>query len=212
MVIPLDLSPEEIARRAAGCSAVLLPGSKADIDPQKYGAERHPMTAPADVLRDGVDELLLQDGYNLQKPILGICYGLQALNVWRSGTLVQHIESKIVHSTRREIQFAHNAFVEPGSALATALGISSRSGLQVNSSHHQSAETAGDGLRVSAMCREDGVVEALEGTNPGHYVIGVQWHPERSFDYDAPSRRLFESFIQAAARWKQREPTVQRQG
>ena len=89
------------------CDAVLLPGSRADIDPQKYDAERNPKTNPSDSKRDTVDELLLQDAYNMHKPVLGICYGLQALNVYRSGTLVQHIESPINHSPGRGVPHAH---------------------------------------------------------------------------------------------------------
>ena len=87
VVIPLKSSPEEIARAVTSCAAVLLPGSKADVDPQKFNAQKHPQTAPADQLRDAADELLLQDAYNLRKPVFGICYGLQSLNVWRTGTL-----------------------------------------------------------------------------------------------------------------------------
>ena len=77
--------------------------------------------------------------------------------------------------------------------------------LEVNSSHHQAAaaQGVGDGLRVSATCPSDGVVEALEGTHPGHFVLAVQWHPERSYDADAPSRALFRAFVRAAAREQQ---------
>jgi len=113
IVISLAQSPEELAKRITGCAAVLLPGSRADVDPQKFSAERNPKTAPADPLRDAADELLLQDAYNLHKPIFGICYGLQSLNVWRTGSLVQHIESKINHSARG-IEFAHQVVIEPG--------------------------------------------------------------------------------------------------
>ena len=98
VVIPLQSSPEEIARIITSCAAILLPGSKADVDPQKFNAAAHPKTAPADPPRDAADELLLQDAYNLRKPVFGICYGLQSLNVWRTGSLVQHIESKVNHS------------------------------------------------------------------------------------------------------------------
>ena len=73
VVIPLDLSPDEIARKLANCDAVLLPGSRADIDPSKYGQARHPKTNETDGRRDMADELLLQDAYNVRKPILGIC-------------------------------------------------------------------------------------------------------------------------------------------
>jgi putative glutamine amidotransferase len=201
VVVQLGLPPEEIARRISGCSAVLLPGSKADIDPQKFNAELNPKTNAADSLRDAADELLLQDAYNLHKPILGICYGLQSLNVWRSGTLIQHIESKINHEARREAQFAHQVIIDQDSLLAKEIGGAAASGIPVNSSHHQAAEKIGDGLRVVGRCPDDGIIEAVEGTLPDHYVLAVQWHPERSFDQDRWSHKLFESFVHAAAEW-----------
>jgi putative glutamine amidotransferase len=205
VVIQLGLPPEELAKRITGCAAVLLPGSKADVDPQKFSAERDPQTAPADPLRDAADELLLQDAYNLHKPIFGICYGLQSLNVWRSGSLVQHIESKIAHSSKLGNGMVHRIVLEVDSLLAHEIAAAnevSAGSLAVNSSHHQAADVVGDGLRVTARCPEDGVIEAVEGTQPGHYVLAVQWHPEKSFDNDQPSRRLFKSFIEAAREWR----------
>jgi putative glutamine amidotransferase len=68
----------------------------------------------------------------------------------------------------------------------------------VNSSHHQSADAIGDDLRISARCPDDGIIEALEGTTPDHFVLAVQWHPERSVEEDAPSRAIFRALIQAA--------------
>lgn len=202
VVISLDSSPEEVARQVSGCDGVLLPGSKADIDPQKYGAEKHPATAPADNLRDAADELLLQDAYSQRKPILGICYGLQALNVWRSGTLVQHIETSVRHTGNRNDK-AHEALIVPGTTLS---GLTDSAGtIPVNSSHHQSAQDLGDGLIVAARSPEDGVIEAIEGTDPHHGVIGVQWHPERTFDRDVPSRKLFDWLVKAAAEWSAAE-------
>ncbi|HLJ87590.1 MAG TPA: gamma-glutamyl-gamma-aminobutyrate hydrolase family protein [Candidatus Angelobacter sp.] len=210
VVLSLKLSPEEIARQIANCAAVLLPGSKADVDPQKYGEQRHVKTADADPLRDTADELLLQDAFNMRKPIFGICYGLQSLNVWRSGTLVQHIESPIGHLRPLSGVFAHPVVVEPDSLLGREAGLSGpevnagenrqRPSLQVNSSHHQAAQVLGDGLRAVAHCPDDGVIEAIEGTRAGHFVLAVQWHPERTFSEDAPSRKLFESFVAAAGR------------
>jgi putative glutamine amidotransferase len=203
VVIPLGLSPEETAKRITGCSAVLLPGSKADVDPQKFGAERHPQTAAPDPLRDAADELLIQDAYNLRKPIFAICYGLQSLNVWRTGSLVQHITSSINHALGGGA-LAHQILVEGQTLLARELGCeaSSPGSIAVNSSHHQSADVVGDGLRVSARCAEDGTIEALEGTLPGHHVLAVQWHPERTFTSDRSSMRLFESFVGAARDWQ----------
>jgi len=79
--IPLDQPPRDVRKLIESCDAVLLPGSKADVDPAKYQVAADPKTAPADPRRDAVDELLLQDAYALRKPVLGICYGLQILNV-----------------------------------------------------------------------------------------------------------------------------------
>ena len=85
----------------------------------------------------------------------------------------------------------------PDSALAEILD--RKLALPVNSSHHQSADVVGDGLRIGARCREDGVIEALEGTSPDHFVLAVQWHPERSVDNDEASRAIFRALVEAAA-------------
>ena len=172
--IPLDRPPAEVMKLIERCDGVLLPGSKADVDPSKYNADPQPETAPADPKRDTVDELLLQDAYNMHKPVLGICYGLQILNVYRSGTLLQHIQSPVDHEAGRTVPLAHEVAVEPGSMLANIVAEKS---LPVNSSHHQSAEVVGDGLRVVARSQQDGVIEAIEGTSPDHFVLAVQWHP-----------------------------------
>ena len=205
VVIPLASSPEEIARAITSCSAVLLPGSKADVDPQKYNASKHPQTAAADHLRDAADELLLQDAYNLRKPVFGICYGLQSLNVWRSGTLVQHIQSPVNHSAGAKVEVAHNVRAAADSLFAGEIAKKAdEHGIPVNSSHHQSAEMVGDGLRVVARCPEDNVIEAIEGTQPDHSVLAVQWHPERSFERDAVSANLFLWLVREARQWSTR--------
>src|SRR6185437_6612181 len=210
--IPLDRPPAEIMKLIEQCDGVLLPGSKADVDPAKFGAERHPKTEAFDPKRDTVDELLLQDAYNMRKPIFGICYGLQILNVYQSGNLVQHIESRVNHEAGRKVPVAHNVSIDPDSRLAEILtdtGVEGRApapvkasdalAIPANSSHHQAAgEIIGDGLRVVARCPEDNVIEALEGTAPDHFVVAVQWHPERSFDDDPRSRALFRALVDAA--------------
>jgi putative glutamine amidotransferase len=202
--IPLDQPPADVMKLIERCDAVLLPGSKADVDPAKYDAPRDPQTAAADSGRDTVDELLLQDAYNMRKPILGICYGLQTLNVYRTGTLIQHIESPVKHDAGRKVPVAHIVEVEPGSKLAqiAASGTTDAGGpalaVQVNSSHHQAADIVGDGLRAVARSPRDGVIEAVEGTSPDHFVLAVQWHPERSVDEDEPSRAIFRALVEAA--------------
>jgi len=202
--IPLDRPPAEVMKLIERCDAVLLPGSKADVDPAKYDAPRDPQTAAADASRDTVDELLMQDAYNMRKPVLGICYGLQILNVYRSGTLIQHIESPVNHAPGRKVAVAHNVEVVPGSRLAAIVAptVETSDGrkfvVPVNSSHHQAADVVGDGLRAVARSPQDGVIEALEGTSPDHFVLAVQWHPERSVDEDEPSRAIFRALVDAA--------------
>ena len=211
VVIPLDATPEETANLLNRCQGVLLPGSKADVDPQKYGVStRHPKTSDPDVPRANADELLIQDAYNMRKPILGICYGLQSLNVWRTGTLVQDIASElkstIKHDAGRKVPHAHNVAVESGSRLAGIVGAGkgAEKTLAVNSSHHQVADVVGDGLRVAARCPDDGVIEALESTLPDQWVVAVQWHPERGYQDDAASRALFRALIDEAENRKDR--------
>jgi len=227
VVIELNWTNAQIARAATQCDGICLPGSPADVDPGKYGAaERRPETAPGDPARDNVDELLLQDAYNMKKPVLGICYGIQSLNVWRTGTLVQHIESKfgINHEAGRGVDRAHAITVDPkswilGRIAAPVVQLMSQGRDDVwnwkklatgkmqgwvNSSHHQSVEKAGDGLEIVARA-DDGVVEAIESTARDHFVLGLQWHPERGWENDEFSKAIFRSFVQAA--WQRhREP------
>jgi len=200
--IPLDQSPTEIMKLIERCDAVLLPGSKADVDPAKYKAQRSPQTAASDSGRDSIDWILLDDAYDARKPILGICYGLQSLNVYRSGTLIQHIESSVKHAAGRTVAVAHTVEVEPGSKLAEIVGLgkktSDRAEIPVNSSHHQAADAVGDGLRVVARSPQDGIIEGIEGTSADHFVLAVQWHPERSVDDDEASRAIFLALVDAA--------------
>ncbi|MFY9792473.1 MAG: gamma-glutamyl-gamma-aminobutyrate hydrolase family protein [Candidatus Sulfotelmatobacter sp.] len=203
--VPLDRPPAEIMKIIERCDGILLPGSKADVDPANFGASRSSHTAAADPPRDTVDNILLQDAYKMRKPILGICYGLQSLNVYRSGSLIQHIpdflsedmRTRVDHEAGKNVAVAHDVELAEGSKLASILSLDSLV-LPVNSSHHQSADAIGDGLRVSAHCIDDGIVEALEGTAPDHFVLAVQWHPERSVDQDEASRAIFRALIKAA--------------
>jgi putative glutamine amidotransferase len=214
------------------CDGVLLPGSNADVDPARFNAPRSPHTAAADPRRDEVDDLLLDDAYKLRKPVLGICYGLQSLNVFRGGSLIQHIpeflpeaaRAKVDHEAGRNVAIAHTVEIVTGSMLAQVLGGGGENAsaakadedrmpdaaalealrhpkpmvVPVNSSHHQSANAIGEGLRIVARCPADGIIEAMEGIDPDHLVLAVQWHPERSVDLDEPSREIFRALIEEA--------------
>jgi putative glutamine amidotransferase len=211
--VPLDATPAATARLIADCSGILLPGSGADVNPQKYGEEPVPECNPADAAREGVDELLLQDAHNMGKPILAVCFGTQMLNVWRGGTLVQDLlPMPVNHRAGRAVAVAHVAAVAPESLMGQVVSgeeAPEKDGflrLPVNSSHHQAIGVPGDGLRVSARSVEDGVIEAVEGGQasddaPGRFIVGVQWHPERTFEESAASRALFRRFVSEAAAW-----------
>jgi putative glutamine amidotransferase len=211
--IPLDLTPRETADLINTCQGVLLPGSGADVNPQKYGQEPIPECAAADPAREAVDELLLQDAHNLYKPLLCICFGTQSLNVWRGGTLLQDLSILPVnHRAGRSVAIAHNAAIAPGSLLGTMVDPAEapeQDGflrLPINSSHHQALGIAGDGLRVSARCPQDAVIEAVEGGQAtegatAHFVLGLQWHPERSYEISATSRAIFDRLVTEAKAW-----------
>jgi putative glutamine amidotransferase len=234
--IALGQPPDEVIKVMETCDGVLLPGSKADVDPARFNAPRSPHTAAADPGRDAVDDLLLADAFRHRKPVFGICYGLQSLNVYRTGSLVQHIpaflpeetRARVDHEAGKKVAVAHEVEVDRASKLAEILCGDSRPRLSraqlgglphsikgpvtatlarveklvlpVNSSHHQSADKIGDGLRIVARCTADGIIEALEGTESDHFVLAVQWHPERSVEEDAASRAIFRAFIEAARR------------
>ena len=210
--VRIELNQNVTATRnaARSCDAVLLPGSNADVDPAKFGQQRSERTAPADGLREQADFVLLEEAYTAKKPVLCICYGLQSLNVFCGGSLIQHIpdflppenRNKVNHEAGRKVAIAHSVQIADGSLLAGAIGIEKEMRAQggeivvpVNSSHHQSADAIGSGLRVTARCPDDGIIEAIEGTSANHFVLAVQWHPERSVDDDERSRGIFRALV-----------------
>jgi len=204
--IPLDQTAAEIKKLIAACDAVLLPGSNADVNPARFKQPPSPRSAAADARREQVDDLLLADAYAHRKPVLGICYGLQSLNVFRGGSLIQHIpdflpeatRTKVNHEAGKEVPVAHTVEIEPGSQLADVIAGGNGLIMPVNSSHHQSADAIGSGLRIVARCPDDRIIEGLEGTSPDHFVLAVQWHPERSVDDDNASRAIFDALVRAA--------------
>ena len=202
VVVPLDETQERVAKLLAGVHGVLLPGSRYDIDPQRYGEARAPECAEDDPARTAVDELLLQDAFNLRKPVLAICHGAQSLNVWRSGSLIQDLKTTVNHRPGREVVEAHPVKIEETSRLTGILQGAERTEVQVNSSHHQAIRTPGDNLRVAAVSPSDGVIEAVELDAPNHFVVGVQWHPERTYAQSGFSRAIFAAFVEAAAAWQ----------
>jgi putative glutamine amidotransferase len=204
VLVPLHERQDRVARLLLGVQGILLPGSGYDVDPQRYGEDPIPECGEADVARTAVDELLLQDAFNLHKPILAVCHGAQTLNVWRSGSLIQDLKTQVNHSPGRTVLDAHPVHISPGSRLGRLLPQGERLEERVNSSHHQAVRVPGDNLLVSAVSPDDGVIEAVELDSDTHFVVGVQWHPERTYTHSAFSRAIFSAFARAAATWEPR--------
>ena len=206
--LPLAASRAQQQAMADTCAGMLLPGSPADIDPGRYGQQLDPASSPADPTREAADILLLEEAALRGKPILGICFGLQSINVWRGGTLHQDLSILPVnHPAGPSIAIAHTAAIAPDSLLATLLSPDEAplSGehlrLPVNSSHHQAIAILGETLRITARCPQDAVIEAIEADpSSGLNLLAVQWHPERSTATSAASRALFTHLIQQASK------------
>src|SRR5579859_5338830 len=134
--IPLDQTAAEIKKLIAACDAVLLPGSNADVNPARFKQPPSPRSAAADARREQVDDLLLADAYAHRKPVLGICYGLQSLNVFRGGSLIQHIpdflpeatRTKVNHDAGKSVAIAHDVDIDPASHLAEVITSPANSG------------------------------------------------------------------------------------
>jgi len=202
VVVPLNEPQEKVARLLAGVEGVLLPGSRYDVDPERYGEARAPECGEADPERTAADELLLQDAFNLRKPILAICHGAQTLNVWRNGALIQDLKTAVNHRPGRDVVEAHPVRIARGTRLTKLLAQAGQAEVQVNSSHHQAIRAPGVNLRVAAVSPGDGVIEAVELDASDHFVVAVQWHPERTYTQSRFSRAIFSALVDAAQGWQ----------
>jgi len=164
-----------------------------DIAPEYFGEEPHPKLRTVNPARDRMDVLTARAVLAEGLPVLGICLGVQLLNVAAGGTLVQDVPSQVDGALEHSGGTRHPVRTEPGTRLAALLGREA----QVNSFHHQAVKRLGRGFRVAARS-PDGVVEALEREGEG-FVVGVQWHPEREGCDRAASEGLFDAFVRAAA-------------
>ncbi len=186
--------------------AVFLTGG-VDVDPGQYGEPRHERCDRADPARDWAEILLVRWALQDRKPILGVCRGIQVLNVACGGSLYQHLPDQLPDGIKHDWfptptnpsrdYLAHPVRVENGSRLRDLLG---QPELPVNSMHHQGIKRLAPGLVPSAFA-PDGLVEGVEGTG-GHYLVGVQWHPEELADRHLPHRRLFTDFLGAAGAYQ----------
>jgi putative glutamine amidotransferase len=180
----------------AKSDAVLLTGGP-DVDPVRYSAEPHPETKPAQAERDRFELELASKALQHDTPLLGICRGMQVLNVAAGGTLVQDIPTELRTTVSHDVKnpkdaLAHRVTVQPLTRLARLLGTTD---VAVNSRHHQAVRTTGNGLVVTAVA-PDGVVEAIERPD-SRFCVAVEWHPE-NFVASGEFLPLFRGLVDAA--------------
>lgn len=196
VLLPPQPGPADAAAGVLdGLDGLILTGGL-DVQPELYGAERHPLTDPARPDRDEWELALYRGAEERRMPVLAICRGLQLVNVAHGGTLHQHLPEAL-GTERFRIGggvFATNTVsVDPDTRLAELVGAGD---LEVHSYHHQGVDRLGAGLVATART-DDGLIQAFE-SDGGGYLVGVQWHPEEN----AEDRRLFAGLVDEAARYR----------
>jgi putative glutamine amidotransferase len=188
-----------VAEAVSTVDGILLPGSDTDVDPTYFGEEPHPNLKKVIPEKDETDRMVLAAAEEKQLPVLAICYGMQALNVARGGTLIQDIGSQVEGSIKHEQgqpleRPSHAVTIERAGVFARFRSINGNSP-RVNSHHHQAIGNIGRELRASAWAN-DGVIECIEDTRNDRFALGIQWHPELSWREDDFSREIFDVFVE----------------
>lgn len=196
----LDLYLSENLEEDLGLIDLLVLTGGGDINPAMYGhPEFSDVCKSIDDKRDAIETKMLAYAFDRKIPVLGICRGLQMINVFREGTLIPHVPAAVggeQHSEGEEGDRAHPAAIEPGSLLYRTVN---EDHATVNSSHHQGIGTLGKGLAAAATA-PDGIIEAIEWREPEQqsFMMAVQWHPERMAPENPLSRNLLERvFLEA---------------
>lgn len=186
--------PEQAVQDALTCDGLLLPGG-GDMDPKFYGQERIPACGEPNLLRDAAEPLLLRAFLAADKPVLGICRGIQVMNAVLGGDLYQDIKPFEHLPHNGHWAKVHTVTVRRGSLLSRILG---QDTVLVNSQHHQAVDRVAPGFTLAALS-EDGIVEAIEKPDAG-FCLGVQWHPEWLSDADPAMQGLFDAFVNACSK------------
>jgi putative glutamine amidotransferase len=205
-MIPLLDDDEDTLREIYNrLDGILIPGG-VDMDPATFGEERHPKLGALDPARDRVELQLTRWAIEDRKPILGLCRGIQVMNVALGGTLYQDLADQVPASIKHDYfpnagfdrdHLAHEVALTKGSRL---LAVMEKPTILVNSMHHQGIKTLASEL-VPAAIAPDGLVEAVE-RDADHFMVGVQWHPEMFEMTDPHTRHLFRAFIAAARKYQ----------
>jgi putative glutamine amidotransferase len=197
--IPLITDREYLSALCERLDGLVLSGSNSDLDPIYYGEEPHQKLGAVLPDRDETDLFLLEVAERRAMPVLGICFGMQSLNVARGGSLIQDLAAQMPEALKHEQgqiinRPSHHIRIEPRSLLAELAGSESA---RVNSSHHQAVNKVGRDLQVIARA-PDGVIEAIIDARSDRFALGVQWHPEVGWEKDKFSQAIFKKFIEAA--------------
>ena len=186
--------PEQAVQDALTCDGLLLPGG-GDMDPKFYGQERIPACGEPNLLRDAAEPLLLRAFLAADKPVLGICRGVQVMNAVLGGDLYQDIKPFEHLPHNDHWAKVHTVTVRRGTLLSRILG---QDTVLVNSQHHQAVDRVAPGFTLAALS-EDGIVEAIEKPD-ARFCLGVQWHPEWLSDADPAMQGLFDAFVNACSK------------
>ena len=186
--------PEQAVQDALTCDGLLLPGG-GDMDPKFYGQVRIPACGEPNLLRDAAEPLLLRAFLAADKPVLGICRGIQVMNAVLGGDLYQDIKPFEHLPHNGHWAKVHTVTVRRGTLLSRILG---QDTVLVNSQHHQAVDRVAPGFTLAALS-EDGIVEAIEKPDAG-FCLGVQWHPEWLSDADPAMQSLFDAFVNACSK------------
>lgn len=186
--------PEQAVQDALTCDGLLLPGG-GDMDPKFYGQERIPACGEPNLLRDAAEPLLLRAFLAADKPVLGICRGIQVMNAVLGGDLYQDIKPFEHLPHNDHWAKVHTVTVRRGTLLSRIL---EQDTVLVNSQHHQAVDQVAPGFTLAALS-EDGIVEAIEKPD-ARFCLGVQWHPEWLSDADPATQGLFDAFVNACSK------------
>jgi putative glutamine amidotransferase len=194
--IPLIPDPGYVREVVKGLDGVLLPGSDSDVDPAYFGEDPHPKLKKVVPEKDSTEMLVLSEAEKQKLPVFAICYGMQALNVSRGGSLIQDIDSQVVNSVKHEQgapldRNSHRVRIADSGILSALAGSEE---VKVNSHHHQAIRSVGSNLVATAWAG-DGVIECIEDSRVDHFALGVQWHPELSWRSDELSASMFKRFV-----------------
>jgi putative glutamine amidotransferase len=199
LMLPPDPQTSEDPSETLELIDGLILAGGADIDPSSYGEEAHAETIGTVAERDAFEISLVRGAIELDLPVLGICRGMQLINVACGGTLLQHLPDRFGHEEHRRVPGSfdgadHEVELVEDTLALQAVGEARHS---TKSHHHQGVDRLGEGLRVSATSSMDGLAEAIELPDR-HFVLGVQWHPEA--DLSSPP---VDALVAAASRYAQ---------